>query len=51
MGTKELIDAIQSGDAEGIENTFQGVMSAKGESESEGHRARSKEEKVRQRCF
>ena len=29
MGTKELIDAIQSGDAEGIENTFQGVMSAK----------------------
>ena len=29
MGTKELIDAIQAGDAEGIENTFQGVMSAK----------------------
>ena len=29
MGTKELIDAIQSGDAEGIESTFQGVMSAK----------------------
>ena len=29
MGTKDLIDAIQSGDAEGIENTFQGIMSAK----------------------
>ena len=29
MGTKELIDTIADGNAEAIENTFQGVMSAK----------------------
>ena len=28
-GTKELIDAIADGNAEAIENTFQGVMSTK----------------------
>ena len=29
MGTKDLIDAIESGNAEGIENTFGSVMSTK----------------------